>query len=211
IRGIDPDAFVTMDTGKNRTITDVLAIKNEPSPKHLASTLQWTYRYLADRLNAKIESHDVLLSVLDNHPEVHRTVQFYQGLNQPSGGPAYHPITLGCHYLFSLVARKKADDFIERYITGLRLEEENDPIGRLRGQITSLAGPRARLLSSSQVFGIIVMAWNRYYSERKLSRKNFHVPPRNAPRPKIEGFPERFFIDSQLAFPDDEDEVEQQV
>ncbi len=36
IRGVDPDAFVTMDTGKNRTITDVLAIRKEPNPRLLA-------------------------------------------------------------------------------------------------------------------------------------------------------------------------------
>jgi len=211
IRGIDPAAFITMDTGKVRTITDVLAIKNEPSPKLLAWTLQWTYRYLADRLNAKIESHDVLLSVLDDHPAVHETVRFYQGLSQPSGAPGHQPITLGCHYLFSRVDRKKADDFIERYITGLRLEEENDPVGRLRGQIVGLAAARTRLLSSSQILGIIVRAWNRYYGGGKTPKGNYQASPRNAPRPKIEGFPEKLFIGSELAFPEDGDEEDERV
>jgi len=55
------------------------------------------------------------------------------------------------------------------------------------------------------------MAWNRYYGGKKLARKNFQVPPRNVPRPKIEGFPERLFIGSQLAFPEDEEEEDQQV
>ena len=88
--------------------------------------VQWTYRYLADRLTGKIESHEVLLSVLDHHPAIHDSVQFYQALNQPNGAPGYPGITLGAHYLFSRVSQSIADDFIERYVTGLRLQEESD-------------------------------------------------------------------------------------
>ena len=76
IRGIAPDSFVTMDTGKNRTITEVLSIRKEPNPRFLALALQWSYRYLADPMTGKIESHDLLLSVLEKHPDIHKTVGF---------------------------------------------------------------------------------------------------------------------------------------
>jgi len=204
IRGVDPDAFVTMDTGKNRTITDVLAIRKEPSPRTLSQTLQWTYRYLADRLNGKIESHELLLSVLENHPKIHQTVAFYAGLSQPSGAPGYSAITLGAHYLFSRVDEKEANDFIEHYVTGLRLQE-NDPVGRLRGQIIGLAS-NPRLPTPAQVLGLFVLAWNVKRSGKRLPKKNFQIPQRTAPRPKIDGFPERLFLTGQLAFPEDDDE-----
>jgi len=204
IRGVDTEAFVTMDTGKNRTIIDVLSIRKEPSPRLLANTLQWTYRYLADRMSGKIESHDMLLSVLEKNPKIHQTVSFYAGLTQPSGAPGYPAITLGAHYLFSLVDREEANDFIERYVTGLRLEQENDPVARLRGFVISLAsGPRITL--PSQVFGLFTTAWNAKRNGR-AARKKLQVPQRNAPRPNIDGFPESRFITGQLAFPADDDD-----
>ena len=208
IRGVYSDAFVTMDTGKNRTVTDVLAIRKEPNPRLLALALQWTYRYLADRMTGKIESHDLLVSVLERHPKIHQTVAFYAGLTQPSGAPGHQAITLAAHYLFSLIDEKQANDFIESYVTGLRLEQENDPVGRLRGQVISLASHPRLTLAPSQVFGLFVLAWNVKRSGRRLPKKNFTVPQRNAPRPRIDGFPESRFITGQLAFPDDYDEEE---
>jgi len=208
MHGIDPDAFVTMDTGKARSITDVFGIKKETNPRLLAAVVQWAYRYLADRMTGKIESHEVLLSVLDQHPELRDTVQFYQGLNQPRGAPGYPAVTLGAHYLFSRVNKREADDFIERFVTGLRLQEGSDPVAILRGQVVSLAAPQTRLLLPNQIFGLFVLAWNVQHSGKKVPKRGFNVPPRGAPRPNINGFPERLFIDAQLAFPAEEDEEE---
>jgi len=206
IRGIDPDSFVTMDTGKNRTITDVLSIRKEPSPRFLALALQWTYRYLADRMTGKIESHELLLSVLDKHPGIHKTVAFYTGLTQPSGAPGHPEITLAAHYLFSQVDPGGSDDFIERYVTGLRLEEESDPVGRLRGQVISVAANPRVSLTPAQFFGLFVTAWNTKRSGRKIGKSTFRIPQRTAPRPKIDGFPERLFLTSQLTLLDDDEE-----
>ncbi len=206
IRGIDPDSFVTMDTGKNRTITDVLSIRKEPNPRFLALALQWTYRYLADRMIGKIESHDLLLSVLEKHPGIHKTVAFYSGLTQPSGAPGHREITLAAHYLFSQVDRKESDDFIERYVTGLRLEEETDPVGRLRGQIISVqSNPRISLIPS-QYFGLFAMAWNANRLGKKTAKSAFQTPKRTAGRPKIDGFPEQLFMTSKLALLDEEED-----
>lgn len=210
MRGIDPGAFVTMDTGKTRSITDVLGIKKETSPKLLAAAVQWTYRYLADRMTGKIESHEVLLSVLDQHPELRDTVEWYQAINQPRGAPGYPAITLGAHYLFSRVNKSEADDFIDRYLTGLRVQQGSDPVGILRGQVVSLASPQARILQPSQIFGLFVLAWNIQHSGKRIPKRGFSIPPRGAPRAKIIGFPEGWFIDGQLAFPveDDDEEID---
>ncbi|MCH8186890.1 MAG: hypothetical protein IH862_12395 [Chloroflexi bacterium] len=206
IRGVDPDSFVTMDTGKPRTIIDVLAIKREPNPRFLAGALQWTYRYLFDRMVGKIESHDLLISVLEAHEGIHKTVAFYADLNQPIGAPGQRDIALAMHYLFSKVDRKGADDFIERYVTGLRLEEETDPVGRLRGQIISVAAnPRISLIPS-QYFGLFAMAWNANRLGKKTAKSAFQTPKRTAGRPKIDGFPEQLFMTSKLALLDEEED-----
>ena len=206
IRGIDPESFVTMDTGKNRTINDVLSIRKEPNPRFLALALQWTYRYLADRMTGKIESHDLLLSVLEKHPSIHKTVAFYSGLTQPSGAPGHPEITLATHFLFSQVDRGEADDFIERYVTGLRLEEASDPVGRLRGQVISVATNPRVSLTPAQFFSLFVTAWNSKRSGRKAGKGAFNFPRRTPVRPKIEGFPESLFFTSQLTLLDDDEE-----
>ncbi len=206
IRGVDPDSFVTMDTGKPRTIVDVLAIKKEPHPRLLAGTLQWTYRYLYDQLVGKIESHDLLLGVLEAHKGIHKTVAFYSDLNQPIGAPGQRDIALAMHYLFSKVDRDAADDFIGRYVTGLRIEEETDPVGRLRGQIISVqSNPRISLIPS-QIFGLFAMAWNANRLNKRTSKRAYKIPQRTAPRPKIDGFPQNLFTTSQLILLEDEED-----
>lgn len=208
IRNVDPDAFVTMDTGKNRTITDVLSIRKEPNPKYLAWALQWTYRYLADRMTGKIESHDLLISVLERHQGIHKTVTFYSALSQPSGAPGHPDIAMAAHYLFSRVDRNEANDFVERYVTGLRIEEENDAVGRLRGKIISVASKPGQSLTPAQIFRFFVTAWNGKRSGKRFGRTSFTPAQQSAPRPKIDGFPERFFLTSQLVLLGDDEEEE---
>lgn len=209
VRGIDPRAFMTMDSGKNRTITDVLSILKQPNPRYLAGALQWTYRYLANRMYGKVESHEVLLSVLEKHPDIHETVQFYQTLSQPPGAPGKHDIAMGAHYLFSQVNKASADTLIEGFVTGSHLLSTNDPIAKLRGQVVALASPARRPLDGGQILALFVSAWNVHYGARRLTAaKTFRAPPRNSSRPMIEGFPDKLFIDSQLyfqGFDDDED------
>lgn len=94
-------------------------------------------------------------------------------------------------------------------MTGLRLEQENDPVARLRGQVISVAANPRLPLSPSQVLGLFVLAWNVKRGGKRLPKRNFQVPQRTAPRPKIDGFPEHLFVTGQLAFPyeDDDDDA----
>jgi hypothetical protein len=209
IRGIDPESFDTLDTGKNRSIFDVLSIRKEPEAKLLSLALPWTYRYLYDRMSGRIESHQLLLAVLEDHQGLHKTTAFFDGLSQPSGAPDHKDITLAAHYLFSRVDRKEADDFIGRYVTGLRLEEENEPVARLRGQVISIAADPRVSRTAAQYFGLFAIAWNAKRSGRKGGKGNFQMPNKNAARPNIDGFPERLFKTSQMILVDDDEEGEE--
>ncbi|GAI62369.1 unnamed protein product [marine sediment metagenome] len=105
VREIDPVAFITMDTGKNRNLADVLAINKYQNSKLLASALGWVRRYLVNRMypTGGRTSHEQHLAVLDKHPELQESVRFYIDLGNPTGSPGYRPITPAIHYLFSRI------------------------------------------------------------------------------------------------------------
>lgn len=45
VRGIDPEAFGSIDQGRKRLASDVLSIEGKPQPHTLASALRWLWRY----------------------------------------------------------------------------------------------------------------------------------------------------------------------
>jgi hypothetical protein len=205
VRDIDPGAFITMDTGKNRNLADVLALKKQLNPIPLASALSWVYRYLANQLSrGQKVSHEQHLALLDKHPELHQSVAFFLNLTKPAGGPGWPAITMTSHYLFSRIDATAANDFIERYVTGLRLEEQSDPIAVLRGQIVSYATAKVKP-QGDQILGLFALAWNAQSESRKVER-SYHVRPRSPRRPKINGFPKELFLESQAELPFQEEE-----
>jgi hypothetical protein len=50
VRGIEPDAFMTMDCGKRRTFADTLEIHRWKYARQLAATTNWVWKYLTINL-----------------------------------------------------------------------------------------------------------------------------------------------------------------
>lgn len=204
VRDIDSAAFLTMDVGKKRNLSDVLYIEKESNYNELASTLNWTWRYLSRRMRGNLGSHEQMLKTLDQHPRLRDSVAFYINLNSPIGAPRWPAITSALHYLFSQVDGNAANDFIDRYVTGLRLEEPDDPIHILRGQIVSYA-TATRKPVGNQIFSLLTRAWNASREDRTV-RKKFAVPNSVVVSPRINGFPKELFLESQLPLEETEEE-----
>lgn len=206
VRDIDSDAFITMDTGKKRNLADILAIKKFAYPKALASTTAWVYRYLTNRMiPAGGTSHEMYLGLINSHPTIQNSVSFVTNLKHPAGSPGWTATAMACHYLFCQVNKTLADDFIEKYVTGLRLQEPTDPIAILRGQVISLATARIRP-QTPQIFGLFALAWNATRNNRP-QRQNFLIRPLSNTRPKIDGFPKTLSIEGETSlFPNGDEE-----
>jgi len=53
IRGLDPEVFKTIDTGKKRSAGDVLAIKGVKNPNAVGAAMRLLHRTLADEFGLK--------------------------------------------------------------------------------------------------------------------------------------------------------------
>ena len=201
VREIEPDAFITMDTGKNRNLADVLAINKYQNPRPLADALGWIRRYLTNRmLHVGRMSHEQHLAVLDKHPELQESVVFCIDLGKPKGSPGYRPMIPALHYLFSRIDPSMANDFIERYVKGLHLEEES-PVAVLRGQVINYATTKVKVKpQGDQIFGLFALAWNAQRKERP-QKQSFNLRDRSRTRPRIDGFPRELFLESQEELP----------
>lgn len=201
VREIDPASFITMDTGKNRNLSDILTIKKYPNPAPLATALGWVYRYLVNRMygaGARI-SHEQHLAVLDKHLELQDSIAFCVNLGHPAGAPGYPAITKACHYLFTRIDNAAANDLIERYITGMRLEVQSDPVAVLRGQVIGYATKKVKPMND-QIFGLFALAWNAQREGRE-QKQSYTLRKRTSRRPKIGGFPKDLFLETQVELP----------
>jgi len=203
VRGISPDAFLTMDAGRRRTLGDALGIQRQPHYKDLGECLPWVTRYLSGKMTPGgiYRSHEQHLKVLDLHPEMHDSVALYLAIERPQGAPRYHPITMAMHYLFSRVDKVEANDFIERLVTGLRLDDPNDPVARLRGQLVAYASEKRKPLpTGGQIFGLFTTAWNAKRRGAPILQSMKLRERRSVERPRLDGFPKELFLNAQLSF-----------
>ena len=208
VRDIDPTAFSTMDVGKKRSLGDVLYIEKEKNHTQLAGTLAWVWRYLSRKMKPmRTGSHEEMHKILAQHPGTRDSVGFYLNLDHPLSSPGWPALTTAIHYLFSQVESTAANDFIEKYVTGLGLVEPTDPIKVLRDQIIKYASD-PRKPSPWQIFTLLCRAWNAHQASQPIKKK-YTLPKVATASPKIAGFPKELFLESQLSFEENEDEEEE--
>lgn len=208
VRDIDPTAFSTMDVGKKRSLGDVLYIEKEKNHTQLAGTLAWIWRYLTRKMKPMSSgSHEEVRKILVEHPGTRGSVEFYLNLDRPLSTPGWPSITMAIHYLFSRVESTVANDFIEKYVTGLGLAEPTDPIKVLRDQIIKYASD-PRKPSAWQIFMLLCRAWNAHQANQPIKKK-YTLPKVATASPKIIGFPKELFLESQLPFEENEEEEEE--
>lgn len=197
VRGIDPDAFHTMDTGRSRSLADVFTIQGRTRPSDLGGAVEWVWRYLSNRMSGSKGSHEQMCDCLEEHPEIQQTVTFCSHLAWNKSGPSYRPILRATHYLFTRSDKDKANIFTERLVTGYHIEGSDDPIGRLRNQLLTYAKPRQSPPNGVQIFGICVLAWNAFMNG-KAAKSAYKRPARTrAESPMIVGFPRELFLQKQ--------------
>jgi hypothetical protein len=204
VTGIDPAAFITMDTGKNRNLSDVLSINHYPNSWLLAGAVTNVRRYVSHLMGESPHfSHEQQVTLLKKHAGLTNSVDFYLGLNSAGGAPGYKSQMVAWHYLFSQVSPEASNDFVERLVTGLRLDERNDPVYQLREQLVSLAKSRHARPKSGEILGIGIFAWNAKQEGRE--QKKAYVLPKSMPT--IVGFPKNLLEVRQLELGDEGEET----
>jgi hypothetical protein len=120
VRGIDPDAFRTLDGGKKRTTADTLALCGEVHTNQLSAAAQALLSFIDfggvlrhTTSGARKATAPAVQRVLDAHPELRRSVQVMSRTRLYNNQYGYV-----LHYLFSRVNAKLADEFAEVLASG---------------------------------------------------------------------------------------------
>ncbi|GAI53789.1 unnamed protein product, partial [marine sediment metagenome] len=116
-------------------------------------------------------------------------------------------IPIACHYLFTRIDIPTANDFIERYVTGVGIDTLTNPVGVLRSQVSLEATKRVKP-QGDQIFGLFALAWNAQRNGRE-QKQNYKLRKHSRIRPRIDGFPRELFLESQEELPLFEEEEEE--
>lgn len=175
-RGTDPATFKTIDTGKARLATDVLAISGYKNVTTLSSAARLVMHYRAGTLRAKDAiNNGAVLGFVDKNPGL---TEWVHKVRQHKTSASFGGMIAAVTFLASHRYATKADEFIHQFATG-----ENLPIGApvlaLRNRL--LADKRLKKLER---FMLIILTWNAFISGRSLSKTQM---PHGNDVPKIAG------------------------
>lgn len=141
IRGLEPEAQATMDTGRKRTLGDILKLRGEANTPRLAGALNVLYNYenVGTMYTGSVKppaTPQQLIDFLDKYPDV-RTA-----LKPPYASIIDHFLTpstaSALYYLFRSVDTEDAREFYRLLASGDGLGE-GDPIFALRKRLEAEA------------------------------------------------------------------------
>ena len=183
--GVDPSLFAKMDIGKIRNPGDVFHISGIKNANDVSAAVRWLDILTSDNpLSRQTRSADYLLK---KYQEV------FEGVSE-SINPARmirrncaHPVgnVAALHYLFSLANADKADEFLNRWATGIR-DGQKDPISNMQSQIMAIKTANQGRIHEAVRNALIIKAWNTFFAGSKiaLSRMQWNL---GEPFPQITG------------------------
>lgn len=200
IRGVERKAMATMDTGKNRSFTDILAINNpglnDVAP--IAAFTQMLYRWLDGRRgialvtsrsgSAQTVANQTLLDFFTQNKE--RIVEVsYKARNKPYSIRGISPsVTAVAIWECEQIDAADTADFYTKLSTGAGLDE-GSPILALRNYVMrAIAGAdRRSVIEADLALALTFKAWNAYRDGlfvKQLSYKRGGSSPEAFPEPK---------------------------
>lgn len=189
VNGLSGTTQETMDVGAKRTMADVLKLRGEPCPIVLAAALlrvhQWKagYRKSLKGVGDSAPTHRQLLIVLDQHPEIRRSVEIADRVRKPVKLPG--SVAALCHWLFVQIDQSDCAFFFARLTDGAGLMRD-DPIYALRRALENLAGEKSRA-DDSYLTALVIKAWNAYRDGRSVQVLVYRpggASPEKFPEPK---------------------------
>jgi hypothetical protein len=169
IRGMEPDSFSIIDTGKNRNRRDVISMIGCKDAGVISAVLTNIYLYKRNRLTIASNGYMQVSNqdVLDTHKE-HKDVSNY--LNYPNDAKSiiskHHCIF--CSYIFSHIDSSISGIFLDKLIHGIGLDGES-PILHLRNRLITEKQNKTRMCFNKKL-ALTFHAWNLFYSDTKVKK-----------------------------------------
>lgn len=164
VEGVEPDAIVTIDSTPCRTPAEVLRMKGEACPGHLAKTVVFVWRYEQRRhpFAGGTPTRQEQIATLDRCPRIRDSVAI-----AAAHATRILPTSLVAFAHFVLAKDDRRDEapatrFVELLTEGDGLEQTS-PIFQLRRRLIEGRG-LARQLDQPELVHLIFQAWNGWRS-----------------------------------------------
>lgn len=191
VEGVDAKAFATIDSGRSRTLKDVLQIRGEGFAGHLAAALNWlavyrrTGQFRLDHSGPQtIHQAELLLA---GCPGLRESVKAGDAATRRQRLGISGPLLGAMHYVFSEIEASDAEFFFEQLRVGAGMAT-TDPIQVLRERLLAAAGSRSqRALTATEATALVIKAWNLYRSGERITTIRWmsggaHAEPYPEPR-----------------------------
>ncbi len=167
VNNLASDVFDTIDAGKKRDASAVLALNGEKHTHTLAAALRFVDDYLNGRVRQRpTHSNTKIEAILGSHPGARESVEFSVKLTGKRLLPG--SVMAGCHYLFSRSSPEMADDFFMSLIKGVGLAE-GDPIYLLREKLVYNSLSQKKMVRATYS-ALVIKAWNYHVSGKTVKR-----------------------------------------
>lgn len=162
VEGLPCDVFDTKDVGKRRSGGDTLGIRGEKNAYRLAAVLALVDKYVTGRADKQVVyTNTEIEELLEKYPEARASVSGTKtnGIITPS-------VLDACHYIFSRIDRRLADEFVEKIVRGTGLEY-GSPWYVLRERLMQNNMSKAKL-SKYYLMALCIKSWNYARNEKSV-------------------------------------------
>jgi len=184
VRGVPKETFVTMDSGKARSLADVLAIEGHGYANTLAAAARIVYNYASGANMQETPTKVTLENLIAAHPYgVEAAAAIGRETTKFSRGVLAAVIWLGNE-------RRNLDDEVAQFIDGVVYGErlvKGDARHTLREWLIAQRANERHRLGTGETFGAMARAWNAYAAGKELLMIKGIVKPTQASI-KIYGF-----------------------
>jgi hypothetical protein len=181
-KNCDSKIFQVLDTGKNRSASDILAVAGFKNVHNVAGAVKFILLFKSGnytsgtRKQYRPTNADVL-AFAEKNPELHEVITFTNSIYR--GFRALSATTLaGLYFILSNKNQTACDDFFNKYSTGIDLTETS-PIRLLRERFIKDSLNKSKLKTRDKV-ALFIFAWNAYIQKKKMQQltlaKNYNFP-----------------------------------
>lgn len=169
ITGLKEETFATIDGGRKRVTSDVLAHAGVTSSKNTSSLCKFIFgfkqrKYFAHRnTSSRTLSNTSILSYYNtlDDVEIHNSVNFGQTYSKKANGILTPTVLGGMYYLFNEVDKEKSFDFLSKLCTGDNLMT-GSPILALRNKLIKAKIEKSYHIGNDLLIKNIAYCWEKY-------------------------------------------------
>ena len=179
IRGLEDETQQTMDSGKTRTLGDVLTLRGEKNSTQLASLARAVY--LADQLGMEAAAQNDLkptrgeiISFIDQTPQLADVLAASRAFRSQSGDMLTSSMFASLWWTFAHIDTDAANRFFMSLASGANLQAD-DPILILRNTLMAQPHKAGRSTRDNRVriAALTIKAWNKWRKGKPLRQLKF--------------------------------------